>query len=159
MADRAARAELDSWEATPDGALALILLLDQFPRNMHRGSARAFSADAQARAVAERAMALGHDRATPLDLRRFFYMPFMHSESMEDQLRGETLFKSLADPEGVQYARRHLDLIDRFGRFPHRNKALGRTTTPDEQAFIDEGGYEGWSEGGEHHSPVPLAGR
>ena len=85
-------------------------------------------------------------------------MPYMHAEDLENVLRSETLFKNLLDEEGVHYARLHVDLIDRFGRFPHRNEALGRRTTPAEQTFIDQGGYEGWDEGGAAaHSPVPMS--
>lgn len=155
--EKAARGELAHWEETPTGALTLVLLLDQFPRNMFRGKARAYQTDEAALALAERALDKGHDRATPMELRRFFYMPYMHAEDMENVLRSETLFKSLSDEEGVHYARLHVDLIDRFGRFPHRNEALGRKTTTEEQGFIDQGGYEGWDEAGATHSPVPMA--
>ncbi len=141
--EAAAAGELAAWEATREGALALVIVLDQFPRNMFRGSARAYATDPSARAVAERAIARGFERATPLPERRFFHLPFMHSERIEDQERCIVLCEGAGDTEGLEYAKEHADIIRRFGRFPHRNPALGRVTTAAEQAFLDAGGFAG----------------
>ena len=140
--ETAAARGLADWEGTAAGALALLLLLDQFPRNMFRGSARAFATDPLARAVAERAIAHGFDTAAPGPERIFFYLPFMHSENPADQERSLALTRQ-ADGGNDKYARIHADIIARFGRFPHRNAVLGRTTTPQEQAFLDAGGFAG----------------
>ncbi len=141
----AARRELEAWRVTVDGVLALLLLLDQFPRNLYRGSAHAFATDPLARAVTAQAIAAGLDRAAPSDLRAFFYLPFEHSESIEDQRRSLALCEVLERETGesARWARKHHDVIARFGRFPHRNLALGRETTPDEAAFLAEGGFAG----------------
>jgi uncharacterized protein (DUF924 family) len=139
----AAAGKLAGWEETPEGALALVIVLDQFARNMFRGGARAFAADPLARAVAERALARGFDQQAPLPDRQFFYLPFEHSESLADQERCVALFRATGDAEAVKWAELHADIIRRFGRFPHRNAALGRTTTPEEQAFLDSGGFAG----------------
>jgi uncharacterized protein (DUF924 family) len=141
--EAAAAGKLDDWQATPDGTLALLLLLDQFPRNMFRGEARAFATDAAARAFANRAVAGGADRRFALPERRFFYLPLMHSENLADQERCIALCREAGDAEGVAYAEGHADVIRRFGRFPHRNPALGRATTQQEQAFLDAGGFAG----------------
>jgi uncharacterized protein (DUF924 family) len=141
--EAAAAGRFDAWEAEPDGAFALLLLLDQFPRNMFRGTARAFATDAPARASAERALQRGFDQRFALPERRFFYLPFMHSEALADQQRCLALCRLADDPEGVRYAEIHADIIRRFGRFPHRNAALGRPTSADEQAFLDNGGFDG----------------
>ena len=138
---RAAAGRLSSWEDSDDGALALIIVLDQFPRNMFRGDARAYSSDALAREVATRAISRGVDTRTDAPLLQFLYLPFMHSEKLDDQARCVELFQR--DPENLQYADRHADIIRRFGRFPHRNGPLGRTTTPEEKAFLDAGGFSG----------------
>jgi uncharacterized protein (DUF924 family) len=137
----ASRGEYAAWAATPDGALALLLLLDQFPRNMFRGSAHSFATDPLARSIAEAALAAGHDRVEAQDMRGFFYLPFEHSERIEDQDRSVEL--TAWDPELHKWALIHHDIISRFGRFPHRNTALGRTTTAEEQAFLDSGGFAG----------------
>jgi uncharacterized protein (DUF924 family) len=137
------RGELADWEATPDGALALTLVLDQFPRNMFRGSARTYAADPLARAVADRALARGFDNAMPLRDAQFFYLPFEHSEDLADQERCCELFRAAGDAEALRWAELHADIVRRFGRFPHRNAILGRTTTPEEQAFLDGGGFAG----------------
>jgi len=143
----AARGEYDAWAGSAEGALALLILLDQFPRNLWRNSAHAFATDPLARHVADRAVAAGHDRRVEPDLRPFFYLPFEHSEALADQDRSVALHEALAaetaDPEVAKWAYGHRDVIVRFGRFPHRNRALGRTTTPEEQAFLDEGGFAG----------------
>ena len=138
----AARRELDGWQATAEGALALLLLLDQIPRNVFRGSAHAFATDPLARAFAARAVAAGHDQAFEPALRAFFYLPFEHSEDPADQARSLALFEAMGDANYLRYARDHCDVIARFGRFPHRNAALGRDTTAEEQAWLDAGG--GW---------------
>lgn len=139
----AARGELGEWEATPEGALALILLLDQIPRNLYRGTAHAFATDPLAQAIADRAIAAGHDRATAMPLRIFFYLPFEHAEDLSLQARCVALFEATGDAEYTKYAILHRDVIARFGRFPHRNVALGRATTEEEQAFLDGGGFKG----------------
>jgi uncharacterized protein (DUF924 family) len=141
--EAAARNELAAWEETPDSALALLIVLDQFPRNMFRGSARAFDADPLARAVATRAIERGFDLQTSVRERSFFYLPFEHSEHMPDQERCCDLFRATGDAEALKWAELHTDIIRRFGRFPHRNAVLGRMTTPDEQAFLDSGGFAG----------------
>jgi uncharacterized protein (DUF924 family) len=139
----AAANELGGWEQTAEGALALVIVLDQFPRNMFRGSARAFETDPLARAAAERALARGFDRDVPPGERQFFYLPFEHSEAPADQERGLALFRATGDAELVKWAELHADIIRRFGRFPHRNAMLGRATTAEEQAFLDGGGFAG----------------
>jgi len=134
---------LASWEASDEGTLALLLVLDQFSRNMFRNDARAFSADEVARAVAERAIAKGVDRRIEPALRAFMYLPFEHSEAMTDQERSVALFRAMGDAESLKWADLHLDIIKRFGRFPHRNAVLGRATTADEAAFLADGGFKG----------------
>ncbi len=140
--ETAARGGLASWAADPEGALALVLLLDQFPRNSFRGTPRMFATDAAARSIAASAIAAGHDRAVPPDLRVFFYLPFEHSEDLADQDRSVALAAPLS-AEYRAYAELHRDIIRRFGRFPHRNALLGRTTTPEERRFLDDGGFAG----------------
>ena len=143
----AARGEHDRCIQDAEGALALVLLFDQFPRNLWRGSAHAFATDPLARKTADDAIARGWDQAVEPAMRDFFYIPFEHSEAIADQDRSIVLFEGLAAETGVpgtlNWARQHRDIIVRFGRFPHRNRALGRQTTPEEQAFLDEGGFAG----------------
>jgi uncharacterized protein (DUF924 family) len=134
--------KLGEWEATAAGALALCILLDQFPRNMFRGTARCFAADPLARAAANRALKRGYDQDVAEDMRGFLFLPFMHSEDMTDQLRCVALYREAGD-ENLKYAEQHADIIRRFGRFPHRNAILGRASTPEEEAFLDSGGFEG----------------
>jgi uncharacterized protein (DUF924 family) len=141
--EAAAAGLLTAWEATPDDALALVIVLDQFPRNMFRASARAFATDPLARAVADRALARGFDQRIPESERQFFYLPFEHSENLADQERAIALFGSTGDEDLLKWAKLHADIIRRFGRFPHRNAVLGRTTTPEEQTFLDAGGFAG----------------
>jgi uncharacterized protein (DUF924 family) len=141
--EAAARGELALFEDTAEGALALVILLDQFPRNMFRGSPHAFATDPLARAVASRAVARGFDRAIDASMRAFFYMPFTHSETLADQERCVELHAALGEIDLSQYALIHRDIIAKFGRFPHRNPALGRETTPEEQTFLDGGGFAG----------------
>lgn len=138
--ERAVRSELDGWAETAEGALALTVLLDQFPRNMFRGQARAFAADGKALAVARQALARGFDQAVPAMWRKFFYLPFEHAEDGEAQARSVALFRGSGDARGLRYAEMHKEIIDRFGRFPHRNRILGRASTPEEEAWLAAGG-------------------
>ena len=139
----ASRGELEGWAGTADGALALLLLLDQFPRNLFRGSPHAFATDPLARQVARAAVDRGFDRTVDPDLRQFFYLPFEHSEHLEDQDRGVALCAESGDADLLKWAGLHRDIIIRFGRFPHRNHCLGRETTDEEQAFLNSGGFAG----------------
>ena len=139
----AARGELSDWEPTPEGAYALLILLDQFPRNLFRGSAQAFASDALALAIAERAIARGFDRHFEGEERRFLYMPFMHAEDLAHQERCVALCAASDDADGVKFAEIHREIIRDFGRFPHRNPVLGRSTTPAEREFLDAGGFSG----------------
>ena len=134
---------LPDWNAAAEGALALILLTDQFPRNMFRATPRAFATDALAMRIAERAIARAFDHAYHPPLRRFFYLPFMHAEDIAAQKRCEALCAAAGDEEGVKYAVVHREIIEKFGRFPHRNPILGREMTEEEQRFLDEGGFSG----------------
>lgn len=136
----AARGEFDYWLADADGALALVLLLDQIPRNIFRASGHAFATDPLALHYATRAIDAGFDARVDPALRFFLYMPFEHSEAMPDQDRAVELFTALGDADLLGYANAHRDVIVRFGRFPHRNAALGRINTPEEQAWLDAGG-------------------
>ncbi len=141
--EQAAAGKLATWEDNAEGALALLILLDQFPRNMFRGDARAFATDSMARTVAGRALKRCFDQKIASPLRQFFYLPFMHSEEIADQDRCVALFEAYGDPENLKYAIIHADIIRRFGRFPHRNPVLNRDTTKDEQDFLDSGGFSG----------------
>jgi uncharacterized protein (DUF924 family) len=141
--EAAVRGDLAAWEDDAAAALALVILFDQFPRNMFRGSARAFASDRLAVAVAERAISRGFDQVTEDALRLFFYMPFMHSEALAEQDRCVALFAALGDAELSKYAHEHRDVVAKFDRFPHRNGVLGRVNTPAEQAFLDGGGFAG----------------
>jgi uncharacterized protein (DUF924 family) len=140
---RAARGEYDAWAETPDGALALLILLDQFPRNLYRNSAHAFATDPKARSIARPAVERGFDRQVDPRLRSFFYLPFEHSEDLTDQDYCLALNTEMGDADSIKWAAIHRDIIVRFGRFPHRNAAFGRVTTPEEQAFLDDGGFAG----------------
>ncbi len=137
--ERAASGALEAWRAAPDSCLALVILLDQFPRNMFRGSARAFAADPLALQAAKHAVSQRFDQGLSLDERTFLYLPFEHSESLADQARGCELMQPLGE-EVYRYAVRHREIIERFGRFPHRNAALGRENTPEETAFLKQPG-------------------
>jgi uncharacterized protein (DUF924 family) len=139
----AGEGDLADWEETPEGALALAIVLDQFPRNVFRGDRRTYATDELARAVADRAIRRGFDRQVSPPERQFFYLPFMHSEDLADQQRCVALCRDYGDDEFAKYAEGHAEIIRRFGRFPHRNALLGRATTPDEQAFLDGGGFAG----------------
>lgn len=136
----AARREREALLDDADGALALILLLDQVPRNVFRDSAHAFATDPLAREYADRAIAARFDQHVDSALRIFFYMPFEHSEDIVDQHRAVTLCEALGDANYLNYAHAHRDVIRRFGRFPHRNRALARVNTADEQVWLDAGG-------------------
>jgi len=141
--EMAAAGQLTAWEATAESVLALLIVLDQFPRNMFRGNARAFATDAAARGVADRAITQGFDRQVADGERLFFYLPFEHSENLDDQERGVALLRATGNADLLKWAELHADIIRRFGRFPHRNAVLGRTTTAEEQAFLDAGGFAG----------------
>jgi len=143
----AACGKLSSWEQQAPGALALILLTDQIPRNIFRHNAHAFATDEMARNIADRAIARGFDQATEPGLRLFFYLPFEHHEDAASQARAVALCEKLTAETGAKdwldYARLHQGLITRFGRFPHRNVVLGRVSTPEEIAYLAEGGFAG----------------
>ncbi len=132
----AANGDHDGWTDSADGSLALILVLDQFSRNLFRDDPRAFAQDAKALSIAKKAIAEGQDREVPEDRRVFFYVPFEHSEDLADQEDSLPYFEALANPEYLRYAIAHRDIIARFGRFPHRNAVLGRESTADEIAFL-----------------------
>ncbi|OHV64041.1 hypothetical protein LCM4577_12200 [Mesorhizobium sp. LCM 4577] len=138
----AARRECDDWNAHAEGSLALMILLDQFPRNCFRGSGHMYATDPLARYFADRAIAAGQDLELDEQLRVFLYLPFEHSESLADQQRSAELTAARA-PDYLKYAEEHLEIVQRFGRFPHRNLMLGRATTAEEQAFLDGGGFSG----------------
>lgn len=143
----AARGEYAAWSHSAEGALALAILLDQFPRNLYRNSGHAFATDPLARSIAERALGAGHDQRLEPLLRPFLYLPFTHSEAMADQDRSVALYEAhdaaTGDIDSLKWAVIHREIIRRFGRFPHRNAALGRATTAEEQGFLDEGGFAG----------------
>ncbi|PWL17792.1 DUF924 domain-containing protein [Falsochrobactrum shanghaiense] len=130
--------KMEGWKQQPESALALTILFDQFPRNMFRGSPRSFESDGLARDIAVQALDHDFDRQLSADQRQFFYLPLMHSEKLSDQKRSVELYEKLADPVSLDFARQHHDIIERFGRFPHRNKVLGRETTAEEAEFLKE---------------------
>jgi uncharacterized protein (DUF924 family) len=140
----AASGQLDSWQESPESCLALIILLDQFPRNMFRGTPQAFATDSKALAAAEQAVKNKFDRELLPVQRWFIYLPFEHSENLEKQQKSVELFSNLqGEPDSesvINYAIRHLEIIERFGRFPHRNQILGRETTPEEAEFLKQPG-------------------
>ena len=150
LVERAIAGDLDPLATTPRNTLALVLLLDQLTRNIFRGTARAFAGDARAMSLVRAAIARGDDGRVPEQHRVFFYMPLMHAEDVDAQRQCVALFEALASgcpddlrkrfEENVDYARRHRDIVERFGRFPHRNKALGRLTTDEESAFLEQPG-------------------
>ena len=129
----------DAFLTDPDTALAATILFDQVPRNIFRGDADAFATDSLARAIARGIAKQGWDQQWPDERRQFAYLPFEHSEDIADQRESLRLFGQLADPMFHDYAQKHFAIIDRFGRFPHRNAVLGRTTRPDEEAAVEEG--------------------
>ncbi|WP_421854465.1 DUF924 family protein [Oricola sp.] len=130
----------DAISASPRQALAAVIVFDQFARNMFRGSPKTFACDPKALALAERLIADGSAEALSRDERYFLMMPFMHSEDLGAQERCVELFAAHGSDQGLKYAKLHRDVIERFGRFPHRNGMLGRETTPEEQAYLDDGG-------------------
>lgn len=136
--ERAGEGLLADWQASAEGSLALVLLLDQVPRNLFRGTRRAFATDAMARAAARRALRLGHDLGRTRLERLFLYLPFEHSEDLAEQYLSEALIAAIGEAELTRYATRHREIIERFGRFPHRNAALERETTAEELAFLAE---------------------
>ncbi|MBS4699417.1 MULTISPECIES: DUF924 family protein [Aeromonas] len=151
LAQAAAEGELAHWAEVPVGRLALILLLDQLPRNIHRAMPAAFAQDAKARDLSLRGLSLGADKALSPLARVFFYLPLEHAESREQQARSVALFEALAAEQAdgparetfegfADFARRHQVIIQRFGRFPHRNAILGRTSTPEEAEFLQQPG-------------------
>jgi uncharacterized protein (DUF924 family) len=143
----ASRGEFDDWAGTPEGALALLILVDQFPRNLFRGSAHAYATDRMAQVIAERAIRSEVHLGVEPALRPFFYLPFSHSEEMTDQDCAVALFQAHArdtgDEDSLKWAVLHRDLIERFGRFPHRNKAFGRDSTGEELDYLANGGFAG----------------
>ncbi|MEP0940790.1 MAG: DUF924 family protein [Rhizobiaceae bacterium] len=140
---RAAAGELDEWGTTPDGALALILVLDQFSRNLFRNSPRAFAQDEQCVSIVLAQMETGADREMHPDVMHFCYLPLMHSEQLEHQQMCIAEMERLENTPSLRAAIQHRDIIADFGRFPHRNALLGRKTTDSEQAFLDGGGFSG----------------
>jgi uncharacterized protein (DUF924 family) len=136
----AAAGKLTDWERSARAALGLVIVLDQFPRNIFRGTPQAFATDAMALATAKRAIENGFDRQLRPVERLFLYLPFEHAESLADQERSVALSRTLGDPGSLDYAERHRAIIARFGRFPHRNAILGRASTPEEIAFLAEPG-------------------
>jgi uncharacterized protein (DUF924 family) len=136
--DMAAQGLCEEWKRDVQGCLALCLVLDQFPRNMFRGSAKAFATDKEALLLSKQAIHRGYDQVLPAIRRRFLYMPFMHSENLPDQRRSLELFGKMQaeDPLGYEHARRHCHEIERFHRFPYRNKVLGRENTPEEDEYL-----------------------
>jgi uncharacterized protein (DUF924 family) len=143
----AKKAELDHWQDTREGRLALILLLDQFSRNIYRGQEKAFATDGKALGIAKHALQVGDDiwlkKNKPSSWRSFLYVVFMHSERLEDQRRCLDLYLTHGPENSIPYAREHMDVIYRYGRFPNRNQALGRISTPEEISFLEAGGV-GW---------------
>jgi uncharacterized protein (DUF924 family) len=134
---------LDSWAETPEGALALVIILDQLSRNLHRGTPEMYGSDAKALSIAKQAIAKGFDRKFRKLKRRWFYMPFMHSENLADQERCIELCRESDIRRTLPYAENHAEVVRRFGRFPHRNKILGRPSTEAELAFLAAGGFAG----------------
>ena len=138
----AARRAHDDWNEHPESALALMILLDQFPRNVFRGTGHMFATDPLARMYARQALDRGHDQKVDSTLAAFFYLPFEHSEDMADQELSVKLFNALGG-EWVKYSDEHYEIIKRFGRFPHRNPQLGRSSTPEDLQFLADGGFAG----------------
>ncbi len=141
LVEDARSGKLDHWEQTPHETLALLILLDQLPRNIFRGTPDAFASDEKAVRVADSAREKRFDKAFYGVARAFFYMPYMHSEDLQTQMTGCTLFRQTGHKEGYHYALMHMDAIQRFGRFPHRNKILGRASTPEENDYMQTGGF------------------
>jgi uncharacterized protein (DUF924 family) len=140
--ESAARGEYAPWQSTPEGALGLILLLDQFPRNAFRETPRMYDTDAMARKIASTAIAAGYDRAFEKEMQKFFLLPFAHSEDLADQERAVALARQIGGKD-FERAQHHCDIVRRFGRFPHRNSILGRESTAEERQYLESGGYQG----------------
>lgn len=139
----ARRGAFDDWAKTPAGALALVILLDQFSRNIHRGTPLMFAADGKALALAKQSVARGFHHAFPAPQSMWFFMPYEHAEDLDAQWRCLALFRTAGQNELAHWAHIHLDIIRTFGRFPHRNPVLGRKSTPEEIAFLKAGGFSG----------------
>ena len=137
---RARDGDLGDWIATPEGCLALVIVLDQFPRNIYRADPRAFATDPHARILLQYALDKGFDKALDARQKQFLYMPLQHSEDRGDHELSVELYAALGDEDVLEYARAHKDIIDRFGRFPHRNEILGRESTAEETAFLTQPG-------------------
>lgn len=140
--EAAARGELMHWQSTAEGAFALVILLDQFPRNAFRGTARMYDTDAMARKVANTAFAAGYDRVMPVAMQKFFVLPLAHSEDLADQERAVALARRIS-ADDLAHAEHHRDIVRRFGRFPHRNAILNRESTREEVSYLENGGYQG----------------
>lgn len=140
---QAAQGELDDWATDAGSALALIIILDQFSRNLFRDSPKAFAQDAKCRAIVNKVMESGIDRKMPADIAEFCYLPLMHSEDISDQERCLKEMERTGKEGNIKSAKEHLDIIARFGRFPHRNSVLGRQSTQEEIAFLEGGGFAG----------------
>lgn len=132
----------DSWKDSAEGCLALCIVLDQFPRNMFRNTPDMFATDMKALLVAKHAIASGYDQLLKPEERRFIYLPFEHSENLNDQKKAVSLFEVMKkeDPMGYDYALRHLEVIEKYGRFPHRNEILGRDSSPEEEEYLAQSG-------------------
>jgi len=142
--EAAKKGELGDWQSSPEACLALIIVLDQFPLNMYRGEAKSFSTENMAIEMARYAVKRGFDKEINQSMLSFLYMPFMHSENLDDQNLSVKLFTDAGFESNLKFAEHHRDIIKRFGRFPHRNKALGRMSTPDEIAYLNsEKGFKG----------------
>lgn len=141
--EMAARGELDDWAKTASGALALVILLDQFPRNMFRDTPLAFATDGKALEIARMALARGDHETVAEDVNQFLVLPLMHSEALADQEDCVAWMARIGDPDNVKFAEVHRDIIADYGRFPHRNALLGRETSEAEQAYLDSGGFSG----------------
>ncbi len=137
---QAAAGELEAWRDTAAGCLALVIVLDQFPRNLFRGDPRSFGTDAAARAVLRHGLDKGFDDGLSFRQKQFLYMPLMHGEDRDEQAQSVALYTALGDEDTLKFAVAHRDIVDRFGRFPHRNEVLGRETTPEEAAFLKQPG-------------------
>lgn len=135
--EQAARGQLTAWQASAQGSLALVILLDQIPLNIFRGQAQSFASEAQARDVAGRAIERGFERQFDDAQKAFLYMPFMHSEDLADQERSVALYSAAGLDSNLRFARHHRELIRRFGRFPHRNAILGRASTAEEIEYLN----------------------
>ncbi len=139
----ACQGELQGWQGEANSALAMVILLDQFSRNLFRGSSKSFEQDDQALEIAREALEKDFDKSCDQRLRNFFYLPFMHSERIADQERSVVLMHTYADTNSLKAALTHRDIIERFGRFPHRNEIMNRQTTPAEVEFLNSGGFSG----------------